>query len=239
MIVKVENNIMFKNKNPFEIKRNNTQIKNIKQYWKEFAKDNKDIFNGNVYCVSDITKQKNETIFELAKTKFADVVYTKTHFDLKTRCLFVGTYFITVDGYYCIIKNNRNVINLVGGMADDVDFENDSFNPLKCLYREVKEELGLDIHKSQNIKKINLKYLKVPSSQEDNLSYYPIGLIYETILKITFNEFKRQFNNNKAIIDGEIKEIILLKDFNILEHYDKKTSYLIELFDFVKNEKVY
>ena len=236
MIVKAKNNIIFKNKNPIEIERNNTQIENIRQYYDEFVRDNKDIYNGNVYCITNITKQKSETIFELAKTKFEDIVYAHKHFDLKTRPLFVGTYFITIDGYYCIAKNNRNIVNLVGGMADDDDFENGSFNAEKCLYREVKEELGIDIREKQNITKINLKYLKVPSKQEDNLANYPIGIIYETFLKITSDKLEKEFNNNKNIIDGEIKEIILLKDFNILEHYDKKASYLIELFDCIKND---
>lgn len=241
MIVKAENNIIFKNKNPIEIERNNTQKENIRQYWHEFVKDNKDIYNGNIYCITNIIKQKSETVFELAKTKFEDIVYAKNkkHFDLKTRCLFVATYFVTTDGYYCIIKNNRNIVNLVGGMADDADFENGSFNAKKCLYREVKEELGLDMSKKKDIKEINLKYLKVPSKQEDNLAHYPIGIIYETILKITSIELENKFNKNKDIIDGEIKEIVLLKDFNILGHYDKKASYLIELFDCIKNEKAY
>lgn len=67
MIIKAKNNIIFKNKNPIEIERNNTQIKNIRQYYNEFVRDNKDIYNGNVYCITNITKQKSETIFELQK----------------------------------------------------------------------------------------------------------------------------------------------------------------------------
>lgn len=196
MIVKAKNNIIFKI-NPIGIEKSNTQIKSIKQYWNEFVKDNEEGYNGNVYCITNITNQKSETIFELAKTKFEDVVYAKKHFDLKIRIFFVGTYFITVDGYYCIVKNNHNIVNLVGGMADDVDFENGSFNPKKCLYREVKEELGIDIQEKQNITKINLKYLKVPSKQEDSLANYPIGIIYETFLKITSNELEKEFNKNK------------------------------------------
>lgn len=160
------------------------------------------------------------------------MVYAKRHVDLKINELFVGTYFITVDGYYCIIKNNRDIVNLIGGMADDNDFENGTFKPKNCLYREVKEELGIDIKG-----KIKLKYLKVPSKQEDNLAHYPIGIIYETFLNITANELKEQFNKNKDIIDGEIKEIVLLEDFDILKQYDRKASYLIELFECIKNEK--
>lgn len=232
MIIKAENNLVFKNKTPFELEKSNTQIENIKQYWNEFVRNNKEVYNGNIYHVTSITKQKNSTIFELAKTKFEDAVYSKKHSDLKIKNLFVATYFITADGYYCIIKNNRDIFNLIGGIADENDFENGTFNPKKCLYREVKEELGIDIQE-----KINLKYLKVPSEQEDNISYYPVGIIYETILNITSNELQEQFNKNKDIIDGEIKEIVILKDFNILKQYDKKASYLIELFECIKDEK--
>lgn len=131
------------------------------------------------------------------------------------------------------------MFNLVGGYVDDTDFENDSFIPEKCLYREVKEELGIDIRENQNIVKINLKYLKIPNKEQNNLSNYLIGIIYETFLKITSKELEKEFNKNKYIIDGEIKEIVLLKDFNILEHCDKKASYLVELFECIKNEKTY
>lgn len=62
-------------------------------------------------------------------------------------------------------------------------------------------------------------------------------IIYETFLKITSNELEKEFNKNKYIIDGEIKELVLLKDFNILEQYDKKKSYLTELFECIKKEK--
>ncbi|MCI8965856.1 MAG: hypothetical protein HFJ43_05910 [Clostridia bacterium] len=239
MITKVENNIIFKNKNPIEIKRKNKQMKNIKQYWSEFIKNNKNVYNGNVYCITNITKQKNETIFELSKTKYEDVVYSEKHSDLNIRILFFGTYFVTVDGYYCIVKNDKNKLDLAGGYVDDNDFENDSFNPKKCLFREVKEELGIDIRKNQNIKQINLKYLKLPNKQEDDLVNYPIGIIYESFLNLTSDELEKEFNKNKHIIDGEIKEIVLIKDFNILDNYDEKVSYLLELFECIKNEKVY
>ena len=36
------------------------------------------------------------------------------------------------------------------------------------------------------------------------------------------------------IIDGEIKELLPLKDFSILEHYKKKASYLVALFKCIK-----
>lgn len=58
MIIKAENNLVFKNKNPIEIEKSNTQIENIRQYWNEFVKDNKEVYNGNVYCVTNIAKQK-------------------------------------------------------------------------------------------------------------------------------------------------------------------------------------
>ena len=56
---------------------------------------------------------------------------------------------------------------------------------------------------------------------------------------MTSDELEKEFNKNKHIIDGEIKEIVLIKDFNILDNYDEKVSYLLELFECIKNEKVY
>lgn len=235
MIVKIKDNVIFKNKNPIEIEKNDSQIRNIKKYYNEFIKQNSGVYNGNVYCITNIIKQNDEFIFEVGKTKFEDIVYSKKHLDLKTRCLFVGTYFITIDGCYCIIKNNRNIVNLIGGMADETDFENGNFNPNKCLNREVKEEVGLDIEKKKDFINISLKYIKMPSEEEEALTHYPIGLIYETTLNMTYNELKNKFNKNQNITDGEIKEIISIQDVNTLKKYEKKASYLIELFECIRN----
>lgn len=235
MIINIENNsIIFENKNPIEIERTSNQQKNVKEFWHNFKKENNECYNGNVYCITSMSKQDNKIIFEIGKTRFEDIVYAKEHSDFKTRCLFVATYFITIDGYYCVIKNNRNIVNLIGGMADDYDFEEEIFNPIKNLSREIGEELGLNIS-SEDFMDIKLKYLKIPSEKEENFAHYPIGLIYETKLNITYNELTNKFSANKKIIDGEIREIIAIKEKEVLNNYEKKASYLIELFECIKN----
>lgn len=235
MIMEVEkNNIIFENKNPFEIERSDEQRKSIKEYWEDFINNNRKCYNGNVYNVTNIVQQNDKMIFEIGKTKFEDIVYAKEYSDFNTRCLFVATYFITINGYYCIIKNNRNVVNLIGGMADDKDFEDGMFNPIKCLNREVKEELGLDIRGTEYFS-ITLKYVKMPSKKEESNSHYPIGLIYETCLNMTSDELINKFKEGKCFTDGEIEEIISFKDYSEL-NYEKKASYLIELFERISSK---
>jgi len=107
-------------------------------------------------------------------------------------------------------------------MADENDFENGNFNPNKCLNREVKGKVGLDIEKEKDFINISLKYIKMSSEEEEFLTHYPIGLIYETILNMTYNELKNKFNENKNITDGEIKEIISIQDVNTLKNMRRK-----------------
>ena len=56
---------------------------------------------------------------------------------------------MTKDNKYVIIKNNHNCINLIGGMADKMDFIKNQFSPDLCIKREISEEIG-----HLNIKKI-------------------------------------------------------------------------------------
>lgn len=79
----------------------------------------------------------------------------------------------------------------------------------------------------------------MPSEIEEYLTHYPIGLIYEVTLNMTYNELKNKFIENKKqnLIDDEIKEIILIRDFKELKNYEKKSSYLIELFECIRNER--
>lgn len=39
---------------------------------------------------------------------------------------------------------------------------------------------------------------------------------------MTYNELKNKFNEKQNSLDGEIKEIISIQNFNVLKNYEKK-----------------
>ena len=158
--------------------------KSIKEVWNDFIKDkdSNDYYDGDIYCVTNINLENLS--MNVSKTKFSSLVYAKMTNNLIIRSLFSAGYIRTIDNYICIILNKRNILNTIGGMADNIDFKDDQFDYEGCLIREVEEELGINLMNNNDFEVI-LKYLKYPSEVELNESYYPVGALYEIKTKYT------------------------------------------------------
>ena len=207
----------------------NELIDKIKNTWNNFIKDknSNDFFDGDIYCATKID-DKIPSI-NISKTKFSCLIYARKTNKLTIRSLFSAGYIRTSDNYICIILNNKNIINTIGGMADNSDIKNNKFDYEGCLIREFREELGLNLKESFNFE-ISLKYLKYPF--EDNLkdSYYPVGTVYEVKTKYNKDELIDLFNNNKH--DREVIELKFYNKDNYGEIYSikNKAEYIDELF---------
>ena len=222
MLIKI-NKIEFKTKNPIEISISNLVKNKIKECWNSFIKNKKNYWDGDIFCVTDIDLKKG--IIEIGKTKYSSLVYGKIVKDLTIISLFASILLMTKDNKYVIIKNNHNCINLIGGMADKMDFINNQFSPDLCIKREVLEEIGIDLTNPKQVLNYHIKYLKIPENGE---KYYPIGILYIGNLNFTSNEFKEYMNNKKH--DNEILEIYYYNKEECLnlELKDSDISYLKE-----------
>lgn len=199
MIIKLNKSLKFITKNPFELDISRVMKEKIDICWKEFIKEKKDFRDGDIFVVTNIDLNKN--IIEISKTKFSTLVYAKQHKDLIVRPLFAAILLKTKDDKYIIIKNNHNNINLIGGMADYLDFKDKIFSSDSCIQREVLEEIGIDLNNNSRVADYNMKYLKVPTNNDN---YYTIGILYTGNLNFTSEEFEKYISNNK--FDDEIKE---------------------------------
>ena len=123
-----------------------------------------------------------------------------------------------------------NKLNTIGGMADNQDIKDDKFDYDGCLIREFNEELGIDLNNDSNFE-IILKYLKYPSKEELNISFYPVGTLYEIKTKYKKSELIDIFNKSKH--ESEIKELRFYnkKNYKEIYSYENKTEYLDELFN--------
>ncbi|MBQ9658627.1 MAG: NUDIX hydrolase [Clostridia bacterium] len=110
----------------------------------------------------------------------------------------------STDNKYLVIKNIYDKTNIIGGVADIQDFDEESFIPEKCLEREIKEELGISLKNPKDIKKYDSKYLRIPGKNEN---YYTCGILYTAELNYTSEQFKKYFYKTKEKLDNEIKEI--------------------------------
>lgn len=206
--------------------------KRITDNWNEFIKDKNpnDFFDGDIYAVTDIDYDAPKIL--ISKTKYSSLVYAKKTNNLIVRSLFSAGYIKTSDDYICVILNNRGIINTIGGMASSEDFIDNVFDYNKCLIREFKEEIGIDLTNNEMFS-FNLKYLKAPNINELNLSFYPVGTLFEINTKYTKDELTSLFNNSEH--ENEVKELMFFNKNNYkdIHTYDKKTEYIDELFDII------
>lgn len=236
MIVKVEDNVVFKNKFPLEIERNALQIKKIEETWNKFVLEHKTDYNGDIFIVTELKSDNNKYTFEIGKAKYADYIYAKQNSDLTILTLFAATLLKTRDDYYLLIRNNNNTINAVGGLAAEQDFKKGVFIPELCLERELKEELGLSLNNKKDVISWEKRYLKIPNKRENA---YPCGVLFVTTIGYTKAEFEVYFNKYRSNLDIEVKELLFYTSdtYFDLNYEDKKESYLVELIEMVERDK--
>ena len=207
----------------------------IGQVWIDFTKNKNsdDFFDGDIYFVTDI--DDNVPSIKFSKTKYSYLIYAKKTNKLIVRSLFSAGYIRTKDNYIGIILNNRNRLNTVGGMASNQDIKDDKFDYTWCLIREFYEELGIDLNNDSNFD-IILKYLKYPTKDDLNISFYPVGTLFEIKTKYTKNEILEIFNTSEH--EPEVKDLRFYnrENYNEVYLYENKTEYLDELFKILFEE---
>lgn len=226
MLVKI-NKVIFKNKEPIEIEKTKEQEEKITDTWNKFIVGKTDVFNGDIYAVTNIKNNDNYYELEIGKAKFADLIYAKLNNDLTIYSLFTSCLFKTKDNYYVVTKDKRDRLNLLGGMASTDDFVNNIFTPEICLERETKEELGLSINDKSQVSSYHPTFVKIPSTTE---KMYPTGVVYTGILNFTKEELEKYFIDHKNNFDNEIKELLFYTKDNYLDIYKEKDirEYIVE-----------
>lgn len=215
------------------LKFNDEISKEIDDFWNNYKIENPKAYNEKILTVTDISNIRNKYEVIVKDALFSDVLFSKLKGKIKIRCLFSGGYIKTKDNYIILVLNNKytlndkDVLDLVGGMANVNDIINGNYKSENCIKREFREELGIDIDNGNFIYKI--KFLKYPSLDNEIEKYYPIGTIYEITTNYTKDELTNLFNN--SIRDGEVKRLIFFSKDNYKDilKYDYKKEYLLEL----------
>ena len=120
----------------------------ISIFWKQSKKDNPNLFNGELICVSEY-KETNKLIeITCKRTSYAHHLYDeRVGLPKEYGChnLVVGCLLETSDNYYIIgeMASNTSVPNCLqipGGNVDNTDIKEDRVDILNALIRECKEE---------------------------------------------------------------------------------------------------
>lgn len=228
MLIKIESEVKFKNKVPFQTEKTKKQEEQIEKNWKQFIVGKTNFFNGEIYAITDIIKNNERYTLEIASAKFADLVYAKQTHELTINSLFSSVLLKTQDDHYVLVRDQNARINLFGGMASSEDFINNNYNPTNCLIREVKEELGIDINNKDFVINYYPAYLKIPVNTTEPV--YPTGVVYIANLKLTKQELEKYFQVTKENFDHEITDLLFVtKDnYHELPNCNDSRSYIIE-----------
>ena len=181
MIDKIYKKIIFNVKDPVEIEISDELKKQVEDNWNNFVQEKNGYFNGDIFVITN-KKENEDIVYEVGKAKYADLVYAKSHKDLTILSLFASILFKTKDDYYVFIRNSHDRVNVIGGLASEEDFENGFFIPEKCLEREVKEEINLNINNKNDVIDYKMKFITGPSNNEN---VFPLGIVFTGILNYT------------------------------------------------------
>ena len=129
-------------------------------------------------------------------------------------------------------------LHISGGSTDKKDLNGKTIDYKKTMVRELYEEMGIDINDKNIIKDCFIKYLKLPSQKEVELSF---GILYKINLNITFEELENNFNEYIKYLSDNALEVEFTKIYGIdktkkgieeaKEKYGNKIpAYTIELF---------
>ncbi|MEH7389760.1 NUDIX hydrolase [Bacillus sp. JJ1474] len=177
-------------------------------YWQEQTKTNSSLRNGEVFTITNIEQTERELVVTVAKTDYKHYLYTLNHEDCEEPCKVIYTCaaVITSDKKMAIGRMNRTTstpgrLQFTGGGLDESDLEDTTFNLEKNICKEIKEELGLDIH-SPSTRSFIPKFMKRKGTHD----FWAI--IYELSVEYTAEEVHARFltHNHDLIEMGQQPE---------------------------------
>lgn len=194
------------NTNPIKLPQ---EIRNHhERYWKEQIRKNPSLRNGETFTIIDIRQTPEELEMTVAKTDYKHYLYTMYHPDCDYPCkvIYSCASVITKDNYIAFGRMNQMTstpgrLQFTGGGLDESDLRDSVFDIKENISRELKEEMGLDIH-SPAVRSFKPKFLKYKGSHD----FWAV--MYELSVDYTAKELHDYFlNHNQHIIEnGQLPE---------------------------------
>ncbi|MDP5273589.1 NUDIX hydrolase [Chengkuizengella axinellae] len=186
----------------------------INLYWDSLIKSGETFHRGDIFSIKKIKETENELLVTLHKTDFAHFLYTKHHkIPEKFNCpvIVANGLILTKDNYFILGKMNNQTANpariqFIAGGIDNKDIHGDTVDILGSLFREAKEEIGIDLKDRNLVTKIEPRYI---------VHWGNIALVYLIQLDIDSLEFRKRYEQfeialNEKGIDPEFSSIILV-----------------------------
>ncbi len=204
--------------------------KEIDEFWNEQVAKNPNLFNGEVWNVTNMEETDDNIILTIEQTDYAHYLYDERHgIDEKYAChnIAAGTYIVTKDGYGVVgelddTTSYPKVLQVSGGGIDEKeDLVNGEFDLIKTAKRELKEELNLELDNKEQIEKYNFEYIEVPEGKRH--SYCVILKAYSSFTKDQLEEHFNKYYKYLEETTGEkeFKKLYFLKLGKAVEELDK------------------
>ena len=251
MIHKIENkkmHIIFKNEF-IQIPENLKQ--KIDENFKNIQKTGANVWNGEVFCVSECDIIKDKVEITCKKSDYAHYLYGERigcpkEFECKN--LSAGCLIETKDGYYIVgeLDNSTSyptMLQVTGGGIDKKDIVREKIQVEQTIAREAMEELNIDLNDKKNVLYNKIKYMYITEENEQP----GIQLFSKAKIKMTSKEMNTYFENyykylKENNLEIEFKKLHFIKKSNAIEELEKlnnpQRSYLKPLLqiDYIEEE---
>ncbi len=219
------------------------EIRNkIDANWKEFVRQNPNLWNGDVTRVSNYYEDDNEIKIVCEKSDYAHYLYEeRMGLPREFACVNIsaGCLLETSDEYYLLGELDEkmsypHMLQVPGGNVDKKDMENGIVNIMKTISREVMEEINIDLNNNFQVSNLSLKYIYNSEKEEQP----KVQIFAKARLKMSSNEINEYYNTyynylNKNNLELEFGKIHLIKKNIAVETLQKmenpKRDYLIPL----------
>ena len=164
----------------------------IDSYWTSLEESGHSFYRGDIFSIKEIEETKDELSVTLQRTDFAHFIYGK-HCSLpdcyKCRVAAVNGLILTADNQFVMGEMNGQTANpgyvqFVAGGIDSKDIRGNKVDVLESLFREMKEEIGIDGNDACLVHRVEPRYI---------VHWGNISLVYVIRLKERAVEFQERY----------------------------------------------
>lgn len=190
----------------------------VNENWKKEKNSGKSYINGKLYTMAAANILENKIQVYVQETNFAHYLYSKSIEIDKNSCrsMAANALLITSDDYIVLGKMScstslANRVKFIGGAFDQADFCDEIVDIKRCMIREVKEEVGLDLNDNETV--VGIKPIAILTREKFSFA----NTLFRVDIKLDKSEIERRFIEYKSELEAageksEIGELVCIRD---------------------------
>src|SRR5690625_3668402 len=167
----------------------------INTYWQQLLKGGRDLYNGDVFYIDQITLTSEKLSMNLKQSTYKHYLYSvnhNLHHSLRCSSLFAAALIKTSDHYFAIGQmgehtSTPNRLQCPGGGVEIDDYDQHHILFKQTIVRELLEEVNLDCHHPQHITKLYPAYIKTGGHNGN------IAMMFQAFTPMSKNELEQHF----------------------------------------------